>query len=252
MLTARRDFVIGRPPGTHSPSLGETLAFLRKRADPSWIPVERRFYRDPDRHVFWGVRKAHVVDAARKFVHLGFDEIRECLLSPVHEVRSLGLRILRNQFDRGDACRQDQIFHFYVAHRQQVSEWDLVDESAPYIAGKYLWKKDPAILFDLSGAENQWDRRIAIVSSWWFIRQGHIDTTFGLVERLFSDREDLIHKACGWMLRETGKVDLSRLVLFLERHHARMPRVMLRYALERFHPDDRERFLQKNRNGRNP
>ncbi len=233
-------------------TLPDLLARLRERADPAWIPVEKRFYRDPDRHVFWGVRKVHVRSVARAFSHLGFDEIRECLASPVHEVRSLGLWILRNQFDRGDAARQERIFHFYVDHRQWVSEWDLVDESAPYIVGKFLQDKDRRILFDLAGARSLWDRRIAIVSSWWFIRKGHIDTTFSLSEKLLGDSEDLIHKACGWMLREAGKVDPARLVLFLEEHQARMPRVTLRYALERFHPEDRNRFLRKKRNGRNP
>lgn len=231
-------------------SLPDLLGRLREFADPGYIPVERRFYRDADRHVFWGVRKTHVSAVAREFSHLGFEAIRECLESSVHEVRSLGIRILRNQYERGDEDRRKQIFHFYIDHRQWVSEWDLVDESAPYIAGKYLWDRDRRILFELAEARSLWDRRIAVVSSWWFIRQGHTETTFRLTELLLADEEDLIQKACGWMLREAGKADPSGLVSFLEQYHVQMPRVMLRYAIERFHPEDRRRFLLMTKTGR--
>lgn len=226
-------------------SAGDLPARLREFADPDWIPVEKRFYRDPDRHVFWGVRKTHVSRVAREFSRRGRESIRACLESDVHELRSLGLRILRLQFDRGDDRQREGIFAFYLDHRRFVSEWDLVDESAPYIAGKYLWGRDCRILSGLAASRSLWDRRIAIVSSWWFIRQGHVDTTFRLTEQLLSDPEDLIHKACGWMLREAGKVDSPRLVSFLGRHHRRMPRVMLRYAIERLAPGERKVLLKK-------
>ncbi|MHB1605739.1 MAG: DNA alkylation repair protein [Leptospirales bacterium] len=225
-------------------SVDQALKELRSCSEPDWIPVIRRFFRNPDDHVFWGVRKAGVKSVARNFVDLPFSGIGECLNSGIHEVRSMALWILRFRYESGTEPERETVFRFYLEQRQSVSEWDWVDESAPYLVGRHLFGRDLSILFELAASDRMWDRRIAIVSTWWFIRNGRMDTTLELAERLLEDTEDLMHKATGWMLREVGKRNLPSLTGFLDSWHARMPRTMLRYALERFSPEQRYRYLK--------
>jgi 3-methyladenine DNA glycosylase AlkD len=127
-----------------------------------------------------------------------------------------------------------------------MRDWDEVDGSAPYIAGLYLMHRDKAVLYELVVSKNLWDRRIALVATLPMIRKGLIADTLKLVELVLGDEEDLIHKAGGWMLREVGKRDETALKNFLKRHHARMPRTMFRYAIERFPPGVRAKYLQGN------
>lgn len=226
-------------------SVERALEDLHSCSEPDWIPVIRRFFRNPDDHVFWGVRKAGVKSVARRFADLPFSGIGECLMSEIHEVRSMALWILRYRYENGTETEREVVFRFYLAQRLSVSEWDWVDESAPYLVGRHLFTRDHALLFELAASGRMWDRRIAIVSTWWFIRNGRVNTTLDLSERLLADPEDLMHKATGWMLREVGKRDLSALNGFLDIWHTRMPRTMLRYALERFSGEERDRYRKR-------
>ena len=140
-----------------------------------------------------------------------------------------------------------KIFNFYIKNKKYIHDWDSVDDSAPYIVGPYLISRDKRLLYQLAKSRRIWDRRIAIVSTLYFIRQGHVTDTLKLAILLLDDQEDLIHKAVGWMLREVGKKDILLLKRFINKHHKKMPRAMLRYAIERFSPEERNPYLIKQR-----
>jgi 3-methyladenine DNA glycosylase AlkD len=165
--------------------------------------------------------------------------------SRIHEERSLANEILRIKFRKSDPQDQKRIFEFYVKNRKFIREWDGVDGSAPYIIGPYLLDRSKKLLYDLVRSPRLWDRRIAIVSTLWFIREGKISDTLKLARMLLCDEEDLIHKATGWMLREVGKQDLAALKKFLNAHVAIMPRTMLRYAIERFPEIERKKYMMR-------
>ena len=223
---------------------------LKKQADPSRISSFRRFFRDSDGMVFWGADKAGVKETARAFLGLSLPEVRILLGSEVHEVRSLALWILRLGYGKSPAGEKERIVDFYLEHRERVSEWDHVDESAPYLLGVHYLNKDDDLFHDLSRSHRMWDRRIAIVATWWFIRNGRFDTTLALAERFLGDPEDLMHKATGWMLREVGKKDPGLLGRFLDRHAGTMPGTMLRYAIERFPDALRARYRSLRKDGK--
>lgn len=175
---------------------------------------------------------------------LPLTELPSLMQSDVHEERSLANAILCLKYRKAQENEKNEIFHFYLHHRHHIHDWDGVDDSAPYIVGAYLLDKNKELLYQLARSEVLWDRRIAIVTTWWFIRHGQLLETFKLAELLLEDKEDLIHKAVGWMLREAGKRDQSLLTQFLERHAHNMPRTMLRYAIERFAKDQRHYYLR--------
>jgi 3-methyladenine DNA glycosylase AlkD len=182
---------------------------------------------------------------AKAFAQLPLAGIRTLMQSAIHEERSLANEILCLQFRNAPEAGQKKIFDFYIRNRRLIREWDAVDGTAPYIVGPWLLDRDKALLYELARSPRLWDRRIAIVSTWWFIRNGRVGDAFALAEILLGDPEDLIHKATGWMLREAGKKDLRALERFLRKHHASMPRTALRYAIERFPPEQRQRYLQR-------
>jgi 3-methyladenine DNA glycosylase AlkD len=166
------------------------------------------------------------------------------LRSPYHEARVLALLILVRKCERADDALLTQVYQLYLANTERVNNWDLVDASAPGIVGRYLWERDRSVLLDLARSESVWERRIAIIATLYFIRHGHFDDTFRVANLLLSDEHDLIHKAVGWMLREVGKRDRAREESFLRTHHARMPRTMLRYAIEKFPEPLRQQYLR--------
>jgi 3-methyladenine DNA glycosylase AlkD len=162
----------------------------------------------------------------------------------VHEDRAVALLILVNRFRKADAAGRKRIYSFYMKHTAAVNNWDLVDCSAPYIAGPYLECAGTGALTRLARSRNLWERRIAIVATYHFIRQGHPEETLRIAEMLLADEHDLIHKAVGWMLREVGKRCAEDVeAAFLEKHCRTMPRTMLRYAVERFPAPRRAYFL---------
>jgi 3-methyladenine DNA glycosylase AlkD len=172
-------------------------------------------------------------------------DVRRLMQSHIHDQRTLANEILRLKFSKGGDREQEAIFRFYFKNLRFISGWDCVDGSAPYIVGCYLLHRDKKPLYRLAVSPRLWDRRIAIVSTLPLIRDGNVRDTLRLAKLLLRDEEDLIHKATGWMLREVGKRDLAALKKFLELYRAAMPRTMLRYAIERFSPEERRRYLDR-------
>lgn len=208
---------------------------------------------------FLGVTVPAQRQVARRFSEEPLGEIAKLLSSSLHEERLTGLLILVRQYARAasgkhaDAAKREAIFDFYVEHRGCVNNWDLVDSSAPYIVGRHLLEKPRSarrVLLRWAKSKNQWERRIAVLTTMAFIADGQFEDTLELAELLLTDREDLIHKAVGWMLREVGKRDLGVLRRFLDAHHASMPRTMLRYAIEKLSSDERGKYMTKPRAAR--
>ena len=184
---------------------------------------------------------------ALRYTHLPLTDISKLLASPIHEHRFVALEILVAQYERSDATRRQQIFDFYLQNTHRANNWDLVDTSCRYIVGKHLVTRPKAhrtaLLDKLASSPMLWERRIAIVSTFAFLANGETRDTFRIARKLLSDKEPLIHKAVGWLLREAGKVSRPELLKFLERHAARMPRTTLRYAIERFSLTERKSWL---------
>ena len=188
---------------------------------------------------------------AKQFAGLPLPEAEELLASPVHEHRLAALLILVGQFQKAGRARtrdddaRARLAAFYLAavRRGRVNNWDLVDASAPTLLGEYLVDRPRDVLFELAGSAILWQRRVAMLATYAFILRGDATTTLELAERLLGDKESLIHKAVGWMLREVGKrVDRDVLLGFLDAHAARMPRTALSYATEHLDPELRAHY----------
>ena len=194
--------------------------------------------------VFAGLKVPTQRKLAQEFRDLSFIDLKVLLNSPVHEERLISLFILIDKFAKGTEKEKQFIFRFYLKNRNGINNWDLVDLSAPKIMGKYLLEKDKTILFKFAVSKNLWERRIAILTTQEFIRNDNYDITLRITEILLNDNHDLIHKAVGWMLREIGKRDLITEEIFLKIHYKKMPRTMLRYAIEKFPETKRKKYLQ--------
>ncbi|MFC0027915.1 DNA alkylation repair protein [Micromonospora chaiyaphumensis] len=181
--------------------------------------------------------------AARYWRDLSLAGTEELLTGGVHEERLTALFILVRKFAKGDEEERGRIFRMVLANTDRINNWDLVDSSAPYIVGPWLVDRDRSVLDRLAGSSLLWDRRIAVMATFAFIRVGDFRWTFRLGERLLHDPHDLVHKAVGWMLREVGNRDRAAEEEFLARHYRAMPRVMLRYAIEKFEPQRRREYL---------
>jgi 3-methyladenine DNA glycosylase AlkD len=192
---------------------------------------------------FIGVRVPALRKLARECQQLSLPEVEALLDSPIHEQRLLALLTLVLIAARADAAGRKRIYDLYLANTARVNNWDLVDSSAPYLVGAYLFDKSRQPLVRLAKSKNLWQRRIAIVATQHFIRHGDLDDTLKISRLLLADPEELIHKATGWMLREVGKRDEPALKAFLEMHAAAMPRTMLRYAIERLSPQQKQAFM---------
>ncbi|HHJ0490372.1 TPA: DNA alkylation repair protein [Legionella pneumophila] len=193
---------------------------------------------------FMGVSVPDLRKVAKRYQSLlPFSLLQELLYSPINEERLLALLILVTCYQKGDTSLKQTIFQFYLTHINQVNNWNLVDASAHRIVGAHLLEEDKTLLFTLAESTNLWEKRIAIVATWYFIRNDYFECTLKLAEKLLCDNHDLIHKAVGWMLREAGKRNQSILIEFLNRHAYRMPRIMLRYAIERLMPTMRKNYL---------
>ena len=180
---------------------------------------------------------------AEKFQKLSLKEIKKLLRSGIHEERFTALNILVLKYEKSSEKERGKIVDFYLKNKKSVNNWDLVDTSAPYILGEWLLNKDKSMLCGLAKSKNVWDRRIAIVSTYPFIKNGDFKYTIRLAEMLVSDKHDLIHKATGWMLREVGKKSQTALEKFLDKNYATLPRTTLRYAIERFPKSKRKDYL---------
>jgi len=195
---------------------------------------------------FVGVRMGQIFALAKKFMHIQPAEIEKLLESPIHEMRVGAVSIMDFQArDRKTTAeRLKELFELYINRHDRVNNWDLVDRSAPYVVGGYLANKPRNTLYKLARSKNMWERRTAIVSTFYFIRKGDIDDTFKIAEILVNDKEDLINKAVGGWIREAGKRDPQRLLKFLDKHAATMPRTALRYAIEKLDAKKKKHFME--------
>ena len=193
--------------------------------------------------VFAGIKMPVQRKIAKEFKNLNYNDIKELLCSKIHEERMIGLLILQGKYENGDENEKEKVFKFYIRNKKGINNWDLVDISAPKIVGEHLLNRDKKLLYKFAQSKNLWERRIAILSTFTFIRAGKFETTFKISDILLDDDHDLIHKAVGWMLRETGKKDLSAEEKFLKPRYKKMPRTMLRYAIEKFPEVKRKKYL---------
>lgn len=238
---------------TENPTAEQVRAALAEYADPAdAVHLQRFFKTGPGEYgegdVFIGVRVPATRSVAKRFAALPLSEIGVLLDSPVHEERLAALIILNNRFAKAskprtfdEAARAEMVrFYLDAVRRGRVNNWDLVDVSAERIVGPWLLDKPRDLLFELADADALWERRVALLSTFAFIKAGDASTTFAVAERLLGDRHDLIQKALGWMLREVGKrVDRQLLTDFLDRHAAQMGRTALSYATEHLDPEAR-------------
>jgi 3-methyladenine DNA glycosylase AlkD len=194
---------------------------------------------------FIGVRMGTVFALAKEFIEMPLDEVEKLLESPIHEARASAVSIMAQRSKRkktSDAERK-QLVDLYLRRHDRINNWDLVDLGALYVVGIYLRDHSRAVLYKLARSKNIWKRRTAIVSTGQLIRNGETADTFKIAEMLLNDKEDLIHKATGWMLRAAGDVDRNQLCGFLDKHAATMPRTCLRYALEHVDKKQREHYM---------
>lgn len=223
----------------------ESVADLKRAESSAWFfKTGKGQYGEGDR--FLGVPVLLQRKIAHRYRGLSLAGIKHLLEAPIHEQRFVGLEILVAQYERGDGAQRDQIFRFYLRNARRANNWDLVDTSAPYIVGEHLKSRPRRVLDRLAASKLVWERRIAIVSTLALIKSGEIKVTFRIAERLLSDEHDLIHKAVGWALRETGKVSRPDLLRFLRTHYKSIPRTALRYAIERLPAARRKRVLAGN------
>jgi 3-methyladenine DNA glycosylase AlkD len=188
---------------------------------------------------------------AKECMDMPLDEIEKLLESPIHKVRVGAVSVMDFQArsKKTSSERRKELFELYIRRHDRINTWDLVDRSAIYVVGSYLFDKPRKILYKLARSKNIWERRTAIVSTGYFIRQGDIDDTFKIAELLLKDNEDLIHKATGWMLRAAGGVDRQKLLGFLDKYSSTMPRTTLRYAIEHLDTKQRGHYLNMKKAG---
>jgi 3-methyladenine DNA glycosylase AlkD len=221
---------------------------LKALASPVSARASARFFKTAKGQyghgdVFVGVTVPEQRQIAKRHRTLPLAQVELLLEDDVHECRLTGLLILVDQYRKADAAQRARIARFYLAHRTRVNNWDLVDSSAPYILGDYLLTRDRSVLYRLARSKRVWDRRIGIIATAAFIREGQFDDTLKVARLLLQDPHDLIHKAVGWMLREVGSRSREAEERFLARYAPAMPRTMLRYAIEKFPEAARRRHL---------
>jgi len=218
-------------------------------SDTDAIFLQRFFKTGPGEYgegdQFIGLRVPQTRQICRDFFDLSIDQIEVMLESPIHEHRLAGLIIMSNQAKskKVSTSHKELLYELYLRRTDRINNWDLVDTSCRDVVGGYLMDKPRDILYQLAESNDLWERRIAIVSTWEFIRHGDLDDTFRLSKALKNDKQDLIHKASGWMLREAGKKDVNRLVEFLDENATTMPRTMLRYSIEKLPETQRRYYL---------
>jgi len=211
--------------------------------------VSQRFFKTgPGQYgegdIFIGVRVPVLRKLAKEYSDLAVEDIAILLQSHIHEERLLALLLLVGSFLTGDEAAKKSIYEIYLNNTGYVNNWDLVDSSAEHIVGAYLMNRNKAVLYRLAESENLWERRISIMSTFHFIKRHQFSETLKISKIMLSDGQDLIHKATGWMLREIGKRHLQTEESFLKVHYQKMPRTMLRYAIEKFPEPKRQRYLK--------
>ncbi len=231
-------------------SLGTVRRKLRAQASKEKAALLQGFFKTgPGEYgegdLFIGVNVPEIRKLSKEAAALKQPQLLQLLRSPVHEERLLALLALIEQYGTGDQACKQRVYETYLANTRWINNWDLVDLSAKQIVGGYLFDKDRKHLYRLVHSKSLWERRIGILATFYFIGRGQYEDSLKIAELLLGDKEDLIHKAVGWMLREVGKRDQEVEEHFLRTHLARMPRTALRYAIERFTPAKRKMYLNK-------
>ena len=211
----------------------------------------RYFKFDPDQNpkddYFIGVRMGTIFALAKEFIEMPVSEIETLMESPIHELRAGAMSIM-GQCAKRTKCSEDrlaELYDLYIRRHDRINNWDLVDLAGYYVVGKYLADKPREILYELARSNNMWERRTAIVATAHFIlKMKQTEDTFAIAEILVNDPEDLVRKGTGWMLRTAGDKDRERLLTFLDKHAATMPRVLLRYSIEKLDKKQREHYMQ--------
>ncbi len=232
----------------------QILKDIEALANPSKVKFLSGFFKTgPGEYgegdVFLGLTVPQSREIAKKYITLVFNDIEKLLKSNIHEHRLIALLILVERFRKANEEERKEIYEFYLNNTRFINNWDLVDLSADKIVGEHLFVNDKKkdILYELVRSNNLWERRIAIIATFAFIKKGKFDDTFAITELLMQDKHDLIHKAVGWMLREVGKRNRDAEEGFLMKYYKKMPRTMLRYAIERF-DDKKRKFYMKKQN----
>jgi 3-methyladenine DNA glycosylase AlkD len=194
--------------------------------------------------VFVGVKVPELRKLAKEYQEITVKEVKQLLRSAIHEERLLALFILVLKYSKGNETEKKRIYELYLKSTQFINSWDLVDSSAHHIIGAFLVDKSKEPLYSLAKSMNLWERRISIISTFYFIKHDKYAETLKISEILLTDEQDLIHKAVGWMLREVGKRHMPTEEKFLRKYYKRMPRTMLRYAIEKFPEDKRQGYLK--------
>lgn len=230
----------------------DCMAALAKYADKERATQAARFFKTgkggySEGDQFLGATVPNTRIVCKQFKDLPLPEVQKLLDSPIHDHRLAAVIILADRYKRADTAARDQIFELYLknVYAGRINNWDIVDTSAAFIVGPHEEETNRALLFDLAQSGDVWHRRVAILSAMHYLKQGDADTTFALAEVLLYDQRDLIQKAVGWQLREAGKrVSRQKLLQFLDKHAATMPRTALRYAIEHLTPDQKARYMK--------
>ncbi|MGV7220935.1 MAG: DNA alkylation repair protein [Nitrospinales bacterium] len=227
----------------------EITSYLSSLANSKIAEHSQRFFKTNKGEygfgdIFLGIRVPVLRQAVKKFNAAPLSAAEKLLKSKFHEIRLFALLLLVFRFSKADSDEQEKIYRLYLKNTRYINNWDLVDSSAHQIVGGYLIDKDKSILYDLAKSQSLWDRRIAIISTFHFIKKNKFRDTLALSKQLRNDPEDLIHKAVGWMLREVGNRDKPKEIAFLKTHYKKMPRTMLRYAIEKFSKEERQKYLR--------
>ena len=223
---------------------------LQKLGNKQKARVLQRFFKTGqgeygEGDIFLGVRVPEIRKLAGKYQDISITDVQELLKSQIHEERLLALIIFVIKYSKGNDVVKKRIYELYLKNTRHINNWDLVDLSAEKIVGDYLMDKSKKPLYCLAKSKSLWERRISIMATFRFIKQNNFVETLIVAEMLLTDKEDLIHKAVGWMLREIGKRHLPTEEKFLNEHSQEMPRTMLRYAIERFPESKRQGYLKK-------
>lgn len=227
-------------------SLNEKMDFY---ASPEKAEIYARFFKTGkgqygEGDKFIGIAVPQSRKIAKQFTHLNLTKIKKHLSSKIHEERLIALMILVEKFKSSEDVEKKKIFDFYLKNTTGINNWDLVDLSADKIIGSFLIDKEKNVLHSLASSQNLWERRIAIVSTFVFIKNNQFEDTLKISESLLNDKHDLIHKAVGWMLREVGKKNTEVLEDFIKKNYPKMPRTTLRYAIEKFPEEKRKSYLK--------
>ncbi len=221
---------------------------LKEKANPKQAKILQKFFKTgPGEYgegdIFLGIKVPEIRKVAKEYKELELSKIKALLKSGIHEERLAALLILIFQFEKANEEEKGVIFKLYLKNTKYINNWDLVDLSSPQIVGGFLLNKDTSSLAELASSKSIWERRIAVLASFQFIKNNHYDLTLQLAQILLNDKHDLIHKAVGWMLREIGKRDIAAEEKFLISNYKQMPRTMLRYAIEKFPENKRKNYL---------